>query len=101
MAGKADVVITVDTTLDGSGNYTGDWYDADGVLTVRFANASSGARLQQSNDQTNLINVRTPVSTGTGYDMEDIPLVARYLRVVGFGAPSAALRVNVRIIETG
>jgi type 1 fimbria pilin len=100
MAQRADLLAELDITLDGSGDYTGPWLDSAGVLLLRVVNTGSGVRIEESNDQTNLVQINTIEIAGEGlpYGQEEIPITARYFRVRGYGEANAALHAAVRVV---
>lgn len=100
MAQRTDLVAEIDTTLDGSGDYTGPWIDSAGIFRLRVANTGSGVRIEESNDQTNTVQVNTVEvsSEGLPYAQEEISITARYFRVRGYGDPNAALHASVRVV---
>lgn len=96
MAKRADLLAEIDTTLDGSGDYTGEWLDSAGVNLARVLYAAAGtqALVQESSDQTNVLS--TPVPTGYG----EVPLTARYFRLaVDGGTANAAFRAMIRAVN--
>jgi type 1 fimbria pilin len=102
-APRADLLLEVDTTLDGSGEYIGDWIDTGGVLTalVTFqSNSSTGIfEVQQSMDQSFVFFDGNGPNLGGGGSSQEYPLRARYFRIkASGGTASATLRACVRAI---
>lgn len=97
MAQRVDLLIEVDTTLDGSGDYTSPWVETAYVDTVRVG-AVGGENfryVEQSIDGTNVF-----FQTGIGGGLTEVPLVARYVRLaVDGGTPSAVFRASVRVVK--
>jgi hypothetical protein len=100
MAQRTDLVAEIDTTLDGTGDYTGPWIDSAGIFLIRIVNVGSGIRIEESNDQTNTVQINTVEIAGEGlpYAQEEIAITARYFRVMGYGDPNAPLHAAVRIV---
>jgi len=100
MSQRADLIAEIDTTLDGSGDYTGSWLDSAGIFKVRVVNTGSGVKIEESNNQSDIVQVNTVAiaSEGLPYAQEEIALTARYFRVRGYGDASAALHAAVRAI---
>lgn len=102
LAPRADLPVELDTTLDGSGNYIGEWIDTAGMLKVRAtwqSPTSSGTfQIEQSMDQS-FIFFEGPGSTTLDGTSQEYPLFARYFRVKAInGTPNGTLRVCVRAI---
>lgn len=93
MARRTDLLVEVDTTLDGTGRYVGDWVDTAGVLTIRvFTTQGSSLLIEQSADQVQIL------ADTLGVDLE-FDLTMRYFRIaVDGGTPNAAFRGTVRAI---
>jgi hypothetical protein len=93
MAARTDLIIEVDATTDGSGNYAGDWFDSGSVLVVRAVVSGIGnCFIEESADQVHLLTYN-PVSGAPS----DIPITGRYFRFAAVGStPNAALRAAVR-----
>lgn len=99
MAQRTDLVAEIETTLDGSGDYTGPWIDSAGIFKVRVVNVGSGIRIEQSNDQTNAVQISTvDVGVEGPYRHEEIAITARYFRVRGYGDANAPLHAAVRVV---
>lgn len=100
MARRIDLIAEIDTTLDGSGDYTGEWIDSCGIRTIRVANVGSGVRIEESNNQTDIVQVNTSdvAPEGLPYNKEEITITARWLRVRGYGSPNGPLHAAVRVI---
>lgn len=107
MAPRADLLGEVDTTLDGSGNYTGPWIDTGGILKVRIAWQSNMAptagvvKVEESSDQANVIRVQFTGSGGDSGEGQrvDVDLGARYFRFkISGGTANATLRLSLRSI---
>lgn len=95
MAHRMDLLAEINTTLDSSGDYTGDWIDSAGIDTVRIAYSSAGARglIQESTDQVEIRSAELPVGYG------EMPITLRYFRfAVDGGTPNAALRATLRVV---
>lgn len=96
MAKRADLLAEVDTTLDGSGDYTGEWLDSAGVDTIRVLHLIAGTQaiIQESSDQSSVLS--TPVPSGYG----EVPLTARYFRLaVDGGTANATFRATIRKVR--
>lgn len=100
MAQRTDLIAEIDTTLDGSGDYTGSWLDSGGIFLIRVVNTGSGVRIEESNNQTDVVQVNTSevAAEGLPWAQEEMSLTARYFRVRGYGDANAALHVAVRVI---
>lgn len=86
-----ELLLEVDTTLDGNGDYVGPWIDASGVLKGRVIyNSTEGAGVEQSNDATNVFG-GVGVASGT-----EFPVTARYIRFV-LDAPSGQANAPFRL----
>lgn len=99
MAARRDLVLEVDTTLDGSGTYTSAWLDSSDIFDVRALIFFSGSpaptsALEESNDQTNSYSGNT-LTSGTS-----APVTGRYFRLhVTGGGAGATYRAVVRTID--
>lgn len=95
MAVRRDLVLEVDTTLDGSGNYASDWLDSSAIYDVRVLHWFSGSpsptvQIDESSDQTHILT-----STVLGADAS---LTARYFRLsANGGGVGATFRAAVRV----
>ena len=113
MAGPArtDLLFEDRVTMDGSGDYTGDWIDTGGVLTVRvafqFANVAQGTFLLQEGMNTSygssesIIWATQPTAAsnkgGIWGGEADVNLVGRYIRfTLSGGDPSDYCFVTIR-----
>jgi hypothetical protein len=95
MAQRADLLAEIDTTLDGSGDYTGDWIDSSEIYSVRvlYSGVGTQALIQESANQTNVLSTSLPVGFG------EVPITARYFRfAVDGGSANATLRATVRTV---
>lgn len=96
MARRGDLLVEVNSTLDGSGDYTGDWIDSSGIFTIRVLATTAGVNpgIQQTADQVYIFSD----TLGAGY--QEYPITARYFRLyMDGGTPNAAFRAIVRAVE--
>jgi hypothetical protein len=98
MTSRQDLLAEIDITLDGSGNYVGDWLDSSGVLTVRIVIQTMGSTnpadvsLEQSSDQTNEVS-----TDGFSEAFGEFEITARYFRLlVTGGQASVGFRAVIR-----
>lgn len=91
---REDLLIEVDTTLDGSGNYASDWLDSAEIHSVRlvfgFASGSGSVYVSPSNDTTYSFPTLA-VSSGS-----EVAIASRYFQVVATGTASTAFHLAVR-----
>ncbi len=67
-AKRADLVIEVQDTTDGSGNWTGEWIDSGGFknVLIGYEVGTAGVRLEFSSDGSAVLtNSGSPVASGT------------------------------------
>ena len=101
MAQRSDILLEVDTTLDGSGNYTGPWIEAAEIHTVvavwtdGIGGSSGYPKFNLSADSSNVIRSLESISPFTEYK---IP--ARYFRFqVSGGTANAVLRLSIKAVD--
>lgn len=101
MATRFDLVAELDTTLDGSGDYTGPWIDSSNIYKIRIVNVGSGMRIEESNNQTDIVQVNTVgiPDEGLPYNAEEVLITSRYFRIRGYGDPNAPIHASVRIVN--
>ena len=101
MAQRSDILFEIDTTLDGSGNYTGPWIESSGIHTVilTFTEGLGGGsgypKFHLSADATNVI--RSIESVGPGGEYK-IP--TRYFRFQeSAGNANATFRLSIKALD--
>jgi hypothetical protein len=93
MAQRSDLLAEVDTTFDGGGNYTGDWFDSGQIYTIRvIRSGGSSTTFEESIDQTHIVN------SGTVTPGANQAVTARYFRITASGTPAAAYRAVIRVV---
>ena len=103
MPQRADLLSEVDTTLDGSGDYTGPWIDTAGVDKIRVVYRSTSAGvlyIDQSSDQSFVLyeGLQAPLGSSVG-GLSELILGARYFRVRADGdMAGVAFHCSVRAI---
>lgn len=91
MSVRSDLIVEVDTTLDGGGLYVGDWIDSGGIQRLRGVVQGGSLSIDESSDQS--VVLRTVALA----DGDEMSVTARYFRMVGTGSPSAAFRAVFRV----
>jgi hypothetical protein len=100
MAQRSDLLFEVDTTLDGSGNYTSPWIESAEVHSVvavwtdGVGGSSGYPKFNLSADATNVI--RSVESLGV---FGEYKIPARYFRFqISGGTANATLRVSIKAL---
>jgi hypothetical protein len=104
MAARPDLVLEVDTTFPGSGEYVSDWIDSGGIKSVRLAligQSASGVNLlvhiQESNNEADLLP--DAYSVTANLVRADAGLAARVFRLrITQGLVDGSLHAVVRAI---
>ena len=96
MAQRADLVFEGPITLNGSGDFTGDWLDSAGihVVAAAYTQGTAGVQLEQSTNASTLLILD---SWAQGAEK---PILARYFRIsVDGGTPNATVQISVRTVS--
>jgi hypothetical protein len=96
MARRGDLLVEVNTTLDGSGNYTGDWIDSSGIERIRVLSTTASVfpQIQQTADQVYIF--QDTLASGS----EEYAITGRYFRLAMVsGTANATYRAIVRAVS--